>query len=52
VRFAMAAEFLTRYQVQKVGNAIALEYWIPAAELDELNNHIIGTIEVISQFPV
>ena len=36
-RFAVSARFLSRYPVQKVGGAEALEYWVPAGELDEFN---------------
>jgi len=27
-----------------------VEWWIPAEDLDELNENIIGTIEVIASF--
>jgi hypothetical protein len=27
------------------------EYWIPAEELDAFNQHIVGQIEVISEYP-
>jgi hypothetical protein len=49
-RFQMPEEFLARYPVQKVGSAEALEYWIPAEELDEFNRHIVGRIEFIHEF--
>ena len=49
-RFDVAAEFLDRYEVQQVGGRTILEYWIPAEDLDELNAHIVGRIEVVAEF--
>ncbi len=49
-RFDVAAEFLDRYEVQQVGGQTILEYWIPAEDLDELNAHIVGRIEVVAEF--
>jgi hypothetical protein len=43
--------FLDRYQVQTAGGSEHLEYWIPAAELAEFNENLIGQIEIISKFP-
>lgn len=40
-RFAVDAEFLHRYPVQKVGGAVHLELWVPAEELEEFNRHIV-----------
>jgi hypothetical protein len=49
-RFAVHAEYLARYEVQKVGSAIHQEYWIPAEDLAEFNRNIVGPIEVIAEF--
>jgi hypothetical protein len=49
-RFTVESEYLRRYPIQKVGNAIAIEHWIPAEELEEFNRHIVGLIEVIAEF--
>jgi hypothetical protein len=49
-RFRIAVDFLAAYPVQTVGSAEALEYWIPAEELDEFNDQIIGRIEVVHEF--
>jgi hypothetical protein len=49
LRFSVRADYLSRFQVQKVGGATALEYWIPAEQLAEFNHNIVGTIELISQ---
>ncbi len=50
-RFAVRTSFLNGYDIQKVGKAIAREYWIPAEELDAFNQNIVGLIEVIAEYP-
>ena len=49
-RFQVDRAFLSRYEVQTVGSSRHQEYWIPAAELDEFNAHLVGPIEVIAEF--
>ena len=49
-RFEVLREFMDRYEVQQAGGRTILEYWIPAEDLDELNRHIIGLIEVTAEF--
>jgi len=49
-RFAVNADFLSKYEVQKVGGSSHLEYWIPAEELSAFNENIAGAIEVIAEF--
>jgi len=39
-----------RYEVHQVGGQTILEYWIPAADLDDLNANIVGPIEVVAEF--
>jgi hypothetical protein len=48
--FKVSAAYLERYEIHTVGASIHREYWIPAAELDALNNHIVGEIEIIAEF--
>jgi hypothetical protein len=36
--------------VQIVGTAVNSELWVPAEELEEFNDNIVGEIEVISEF--
>ena len=50
-RFQVRKCFLDRYEIHQVGGQTILEYWIPAADLTELNANIVGTIEVVAQFP-
>jgi hypothetical protein len=49
-RFAVKADYLSQFHVQKVGGTRHLEYWIPADKLAEFNQNIVGLIEVISEF--
>jgi hypothetical protein len=49
-RFAVDAVFVARYPVQTVGDRECTELWVPAAELDDFNRHIVGIIEVIAEF--
>jgi hypothetical protein len=39
-----------RYPVQTVGSRIAQELWVPAGELEEFNDNIVGLIEVIAEY--
>lgn len=49
-RFHVNARFIGRYSIQRVGNALHEEYWIPAEDLDQLNSNIVGAIEVIAEY--
>lgn len=49
-RFAVKREYLAQFEVQKVGGAMHLEYWIPAERLGEFNRNIVGKIEVVAEF--
>ena len=48
-RFEVAEAFMARYPVHTVGASHHTEWWIPAAELEDLNGHIVGRIEVIER---
>lgn len=48
--FDVESEFLARYGVQEAGGRDCREYWIPAEDLDDFNNHIVGEIRVIAEF--
>ena len=50
LRFAVDAEYATRFEPQRVGGAIHEELWVPAEELAEFNDHIEGVIEVVDTF--
>lgn len=49
-RFRVDSAFLSRYPVHQVGGKDILELWVPAGELDEFNEHIVGLIEVVHEF--
>lgn len=49
-RFEVEAAFASRYDVQQAGGQTILELWIPAEELEEFNDHIVGLIEVVAEF--
>jgi hypothetical protein len=49
-RFKVDKYFLAAYPVKTVGNITHQEYWIPAEDLADFNQHIVGRIEVIAQF--
>lgn len=45
-RFEVESLFMDRYAVQQVGGKHHTEWWVPAEELDALNDHIVGLIVV------
>jgi hypothetical protein len=49
-RFDVSAAFMERYPPHRVGAAHHTEWWIPAEELEALNDQIVGLIEVIHRF--
>ena len=49
-RFRVRTSFLDRYEPKTVGSNVHQEYWIPAEDLTEFNQNIIGEIEVIAEF--
>jgi hypothetical protein len=49
-RFDVRRSYLDRHDVHQVGGQTILEYWIPAEELDEFNDNIVGTIAVVHTY--
>ena len=49
-RFEVKKSFMDNHDIQQVGAAHHTEWWIPAEELDALNDNIVGTIEVIGEY--
>ena len=49
-RFEVKAAFMKAYEIHQVGGSEHREWWIPAEELEELNDNIVGLIEVIATF--
>jgi hypothetical protein len=50
LRFIISDEFIKEFEIQTVGSNYHQEFWIPSERLDEFNENIIGTIEVIHKF--
>ncbi|HZO45702.1 MAG TPA: ADP-ribosylation/crystallin J1 [Xanthobacteraceae bacterium] len=49
-RFRIRRSFLEKYEAQEAGGRQHREYWIPAAELNDFNDSIVGEIEVVQEF--
>ncbi|MEM1113742.1 MAG: hypothetical protein AAGI11_17650 [Pseudomonadota bacterium] len=49
-KFEVRRSFMDRYPIKKVGGEGHTEWWIPAEDLDELNENIVGKIEVIGEY--
>ncbi|ALF51983.1 crystallin [Nostoc piscinale CENA21] len=49
-RFEVKKEFMDKYEVHQVGASYHTEWWIPPEELAQLNEHIVGQIEVIGEY--
>lgn len=49
-RFRVRKDFMDRYPLEKVGGREHTEWWIPAEELETLNDNIVGLIEVIGEY--
>jgi uncharacterized protein len=48
--FDVDADYVAKFEVQKVGGREHLELWVPAEELEAFNRHIVGTIRVVREF--
>lgn len=48
--FRVRADFMSHYPVQQVGASYHTEWWVPAEELESLNDNIVGVIEVIREY--
>ena len=49
-RFYVRTSFMDNYKIEQVGAAHHTEWWIPVEHLDELNQNIVGPIEVIGKY--
>ncbi len=50
-RFNVQRSFMDPYAVECVGAAHQTEWWIPAEDLEAMNDHIAGPIEIVGTFP-
>jgi len=49
-KFDVDSQYLSQFAVKNVGAHQHNELWVPAEQMDEFNQHIIGDIEVIAEF--
>ncbi len=49
-RFEVKKEFIYKYEIHQVGASHHTEWWIPAEELEQLNENIVGKIEIIGEY--
>ena len=49
-KFEVDKQFMDKYQIEQVGASHHTEWWVPAEDLDDLNNNIVGLIEVIGEY--
>jgi hypothetical protein len=49
-KFHVNEEYIRKFEVRNVGGEVHTELWIPAEELGEFNNNIVGLIEVTREF--
>ena len=49
-QFEVDSTYLSQYPVKQAGSTQHLEYWIPAEDLEQFNQHIIGTIDVVETY--
>ncbi len=50
MQFEVADDFVHRYEVHTVGAKAHQELWVPAEELAEFNQHILGRIKVLAAY--
>lgn len=49
-KFEVKKEFMDSYPIKCVGAKRHTEWWVPSEDLEELNNNIVGNIEVIGEY--
>ena len=49
-RFHVDTAYVRRFPTRRAGGRDILELWVPAEELDEFNDHIVGRVEVVGEF--
>ena len=47
---AVPVAVLDRYEVPRADEQTLLEYWVPAEDLEEFNERILWTIEVVAKY--
>lgn len=49
-KFEVVKSYVEKFEIQNVGGKIHNELWVPAEELEEFNDNIVGKIEVVREF--
>ena len=49
-RFEVHKVFVDQFEIQTVGASHHTEWWIPADQLEQLNDNIVGKIEIIAEY--
>lgn len=49
-KFEVNKAFMDKYPIKTVGGRNHTEWWVPAEDLEALNNNIVGKIEVIAKY--
>lgn len=49
-KFEVDSGYCAQYEIQNVGGSMHNELWIPAENLDEFNDNIVGQITVTQKF--
>lgn len=49
-KFAVRKDYISKFQIHNVGAELHNELWIPAEELNEFNDNIVGAIDVTKTF--
>lgn len=50
LQFSVRKEYLDRFEPRTVGGKACVEFWIPAEQLGEFNDNIVGSIELLHTF--
>jgi len=50
LKFDVDDTYISKFQVQTVGKSYHQELWVPAEELENFNNFIIGKIQVVKVY--
>lgn len=50
IKFELDDDYCKQFEVHQVGGEHHKELWVPAEQLKEFNEHIIGKINVVSEF--
>jgi hypothetical protein len=50
MRFNVHKSLMDQYQVHQVGGVRHAEWWVPAQDVEKINAHIVGLIELIEEF--